>query len=977
MQKNNNITKKRILFVGEASFLSTGFSTYWHEVISRLNCTGEFEIAEMGSYAFDDDPRCQQVNWKFYPVAPPRGDQLANQKYTSRPTNQFGEWRFDDICLDFKPDIVCVTPGTKVDIPGGIKNIEDVRAGEYVISHTGQSRKVLANMRRQHDGQVVKIYPYNDNKCYTFTPEHPVLAIKSNKRTWKHRDVLDRHRVEDAQFIEAGKLSSGDYVLIPIHRPAKEHSGVLDMTDYLDQFIHDQENGKIYPAGHINYKKDNGIPKHINVTKDFARLLGYYVAEGSSSCTSSGQVSFSFGYNEIQYANDVKNIIKNIFDIPVRICSHEEKGTRIVNICSNLLCKIMLSLCGKGAHNKKIPNCIWQSNSDEIIKSFLEGLIKGDGCYKPDTVSLCTVSETLARQVRMLFARIGIKTSISSKINKPNQMVKTERLSFDVECYGQFARMAHDFIGKHPELPSKQSNNPKWINKGSVGWITDNYIVVPIRRIRTKEYIGQVYNLEVEKDNSYVVGFSVHNCMIRDWWMDEFVIRSAFRKNFKIIWMPTIDGEPQRELWLDSYLQCDNIITYSKYGMNLLKKTGRCGTNLVTIASPGVDLELFRPPENKKEHKARLGIDPNSFIIGTVMRNQKRKLYYDLIEAFSIWLYKSKTKGHTEIARKTFLYLHTSYPDVGYDIGKAIRQFKVGNKVIMTYLCGNCQTAYPSFFNGEVMICRKCNKLAAHPPNANHSCPRNVLADIMKTFDLYVQYSISEGFGMPCVDAISCGVPVAAVDYSAMQDHLECPTSIPIRVERFFWEAIIETEQRRALPDNADFVNKLDKFVKQNESIREQNCDKTRQYAEELIETYGHNTKMPRYSWNRTASIWRNVINEINIKEQSKTWLCKESAIREPNLIPPNNNMNNNEFVNWVISEIYGHPELLNTCFSSEWLQNLNSGSRTIGDRRMPLDRQMLVQYFLQKVQEANMVEEKRLLNISDIHEDKIKIVAI
>ena len=92
-------------------------------------------------------------------------------------------------------------------------------------------------------------------------------------------------------------------------------------------------------------------------------------------------------------------------------------------------------------------------------------------------------------------------------------------------------------------------------------------------------------------------------CGIRDWWMDEFVLRSPLRKNFKFIWMPTVDGEPQRELWLDSYLQCDRVLTYSDYGMNLLKKTGRRNTQLVTVASPGADLETFKPPDNKREHK--------------------------------------------------------------------------------------------------------------------------------------------------------------------------------------------------------------------------------------------------------------------------------------------------------------------------------------------------------------------------------------
>jgi len=231
-------------------------------------------------------------------------------------------------------------------------------------------------------------------------------------------------------------------------------------------------------------------------------------------------------------------------------------------------------------------------------------------------------------------------------------------------------------------------------------------------------------------------------CGIRDWWMDEFVLRSPFRKNFKFMWMPTIDGAPQRELWLDGYKLCDSILTYSKWGMNLLKDTGRQDTNLVAVASPGADIETFAPIPNKAQHKQAVGLPPDANIIGTVMRNQKRKLYVNLIEDFSIWLKKAKSKSKADMAQKTFLYLHTSYPDVGYDIGKAIRQFKVGKHVLMTYLCGNCNTAYPSTFKGEIAICRKCGQYKAKPPNATHHCPRNVLASIMNLFDLYVQYSI-------------------------------------------------------------------------------------------------------------------------------------------------------------------------------------------------------------------------------------------
>jgi hypothetical protein len=220
---------------------------------------------------------------------------------------------------------------------------------------------------------------------------------------------------------------------------------------------------------------------------------------------------------------------------------------------------------------------------------------------------------------------------------------------------------------------------------------------------------------------------------------------------------------------------------------------------------------------------------------------------------------------------------------------------------------------------------------------------------------------------MPPIEAMCCGVPVMAVDYSAMQDYFDCPTATPIRVGRFFWEPIIETEQKRALPDNLDFVNKLDRFLKQSESQRIEKSKQTRNYAEELVDTYGQDQKMPRYSWERTAAIWGQVIRETEIKDQKTTWLCPIVRINKPNLIPPSNNMNNSEFVNWVIGKIFGHPEMLNTHFAGEWLKGLNSGSRTMGDRRVPFDRKAMVEHFMGLVQQANIVEEQRLALLKKI----------
>ena len=97
--------KKRILFCGEATYLNTGYATYLREVMKVLYATQKYEIAEFASYGKDGDPRGVDIPWKFYGNLPTKDSQ--QQQYDEIPTNQFGEWKFESVLLDFLPDIVC------------------------------------------------------------------------------------------------------------------------------------------------------------------------------------------------------------------------------------------------------------------------------------------------------------------------------------------------------------------------------------------------------------------------------------------------------------------------------------------------------------------------------------------------------------------------------------------------------------------------------------------------------------------------------------------------------------------------------------------------------------------------------------------------------------------------------------------------------------------------------------------------------
>lgn len=94
----------KVLFCGEASFLKSGYAIYGKNLISRIHATEGFEVAEFANYASSKDARIYSVPWKLYCNMPENDDE--HLLYAQNPTNAFGAWKFERVCLDFKPDIV-------------------------------------------------------------------------------------------------------------------------------------------------------------------------------------------------------------------------------------------------------------------------------------------------------------------------------------------------------------------------------------------------------------------------------------------------------------------------------------------------------------------------------------------------------------------------------------------------------------------------------------------------------------------------------------------------------------------------------------------------------------------------------------------------------------------------------------------------------------------------------------------------------
>lgn len=325
---------------------------------------------------------------------------------------------------------------------------------------------------------------------------------------------------------------------------------------------------------------------------------------------------------------------------------------------------------------------------------------------------------------------------------------------------------------------------------------------------------------------------------VRDYWMSYFEGLSPLRRNFKWFLMPTVDSFPQKEEWLDTYINADKIFTYSDWGRDILNYQTSNNINFADTVSPGIDLNQFKPLDNISEIKKALALDPNSIVIGTVMRNQKRKLYPELIRAFEQILEKLDPK----IAEKTILYLHTAYPDAGWNLAELIKDSKVANHIYVTYVCRNCSIVFASLFGDLVQPCYKCGQKTCMTPNVSNGIDTDILVKIMNCFDIYVQYAICEGFGMPQVEAASCGVPVMTVNYSAMKDIISKLDAISIDVGSYFKE--LETSAIRVYPNQNDFIDKTVNLINMPTGIRKRIGYKTRELAEQ------------HYDWNNIANKW-------------------------------------------------------------------------------------------------------------------------
>ena len=362
----------------------------------------------------------------------------------------------------------CLPPGEQVSTPTGWRNIESLKPGDLVYDHEGAPRRVRASMTRRHKGEMITIRPVSRYNQFSLTSEHPVLAIKregvrvkrkSRRNGWLPEVDTKKLLAADPEWIPAGQLAQGDFVLVP-KLQQQERAGFSDQE---------------------------------------TELLGYYLAEGSSYHNKANKQhtnQFSFGLQEKDLIAQTRSLIEDVTGRPSYLTEQPDRNGAGVAFFSQQYADWFIEHCGKGACTKMLSEGL-MSLPTRQAKILLDAYLEGDGNVhdrgNSRMVRFCTGSETLAQQVQMLLNRLGIYAWIT--VRKGGK--------------GKFSNNSDRVVNRQPLYQIGYTESKKW----DMVRETDTHFIVPIREVTRAPYDDLVFNIDVEETHSYTVrGTAVHNC---------------------------------------------------------------------------------------------------------------------------------------------------------------------------------------------------------------------------------------------------------------------------------------------------------------------------------------------------------------------------------------------------------------------------------------------------------------------------------
>ncbi|HEV3361602.1 MAG TPA: PHP domain-containing protein, partial [Pseudonocardiaceae bacterium] len=384
----------------------------------------------------------------------------------------------------------CLLPGQEIMTRGGMKRIEDIRVGDKVLTHRGRFRPVVEVMRNAHRGDIYGIKLSGRYSRITWmTGEHPVLIRhRDGTRSWVEAKEIAGGRPGTGTRQEATYWNS--WVCLPRVRSDTATVTSIGTARYVD-WTPVAASGDGYFQ--VSQRTGMGPTKHyaalahtIDLDFDFGFFLGLYVAEGSID--RGHTVSWHLHEEERDLIAICSKMIEKYTGKEAVVRGRPDRPDYhgvAVSVSSTLLAQLLNSLCGKGANNKALPQFVFEA-PESFMEGLFQGVLAGDGSKtRHDVVSIEQTSEQLHWQLRTLGARL--RADFAATYRQPpvsDEHAQTYRANYSPSTEPTYRRTLSD----------------------------EDYVYKPVLDVMTEAYDGDVYNIEVADDHSYVTDFAVHNC---------------------------------------------------------------------------------------------------------------------------------------------------------------------------------------------------------------------------------------------------------------------------------------------------------------------------------------------------------------------------------------------------------------------------------------------------------------------------------
>ena len=384
-----------------------------------------------------------------------------------------------------------VLPGTKISLPSGDNIlVENIIPGMEVLTHKGNYKRIDVVQKSDITGSVVHIKAEGGSELF-LTGDHPCWVISGNQRNEKTKW---RARLSHQRQIAGRKME-------------REKKSNLEMTQLSPSFV---ESKHVKVGDYIGIPYPSKVEEDYLANKDFARLMGYFASEGYiiTQDGKMGGVGFSININETGLAEEIAGLCKKIFNKEVQVKEVPERNGMYVTFYDNTATRMFYDYCGKGAKTKVLSQKIihWKP---ELQLEFLGAYVNGDGFQAKNGMVYCsTASEVLARQLQWMFLRCGIianRQMLNHRGGK-NSVVKIDTIEHQVAIGAWFSKELSEVCKVSEKRPLKWQFTK---------FIKDGCLWTPIKSKEVVKYDGNVYDLQVQDDESFVAnGLCVHNCRV-------------------------------------------------------------------------------------------------------------------------------------------------------------------------------------------------------------------------------------------------------------------------------------------------------------------------------------------------------------------------------------------------------------------------------------------------------------------------------